>query len=100
MSKEVLEFIIVPPFSQREAVAAAKERMVAYLGYQFPGYSFKIGPFVPVGDEDRFCVLPVMNFVGDDGQSYMCNEPKRWFLQEIADACAAFDLKGRRHFAA
>ncbi len=100
MSKDVLEFIIVPPYQKREEVDAAKERLAAYLGYRFPGYTFKIGRFVPIGDEDRFCVLPVMNFVGDDGKSYMCDAPKRWFLQEIADACAMFDLKGKRSFAA
>lgn len=100
MSKEVLEFIVVPPFSKRAEVDATKERLIAYLGYQFPGYTFKIGPFVPVGDEDRFTVLPVMNFVGDDGKSRMCDEPKRWFLQEIANACASFELNGKRSFAA
>jgi len=100
MSKEVLEFIIVPPFSKRSEVDAAKERLIAHLGYQFPGYTFKVGPFVPVGDEDRFTVLPVMNFVGDDGKSYMCEQPKRWFLQDIADCCAAFELKGKKSFAA
>lgn len=98
--REVLQFIIVPPYEQRAAVAAAKERMEAYLGSRFPGYDFKVGPFAPVGDEDEFCVLPLMNFVGDDGQSYMCVPPKRWFVQEIAEACRQFDLRGLRHFAA
>lgn len=98
--REVLEFIIVPPFEQRAAVAAAKERFESYLANRFPGYSFRIGPFAPVGDEEEFSVLPIMNFPGDDGRSYMCTPPKRWFLQEIADACAGFDLKGKRSFAA
>jgi hypothetical protein len=100
MSKEVLEFIIVPPFQQRAAVVAAKERLENWLGHRFPGYSFKVGPAVPVGEEDRFTVLPVMNFLGDDGQSYMCEQPSRWLLQEIANACGEFDLKGKRSFAA
>lgn len=94
MSKEVLEFIIVPPYERRIEVAAAKERLVDYLGHKFPGYSFKVGPFAPVGDEDLFCVLPVMNFIGADGKGYMCEEPKRWFVQDIADACQALDLRG------
>jgi hypothetical protein len=98
--REVLEFIIVPPYEQREAVAAAKERLVNYLGRKFPGYSFKVGPFAPVGDEDCFCVLPVMNFLSADGKSYMCEEPKRWLLQEIASACSKLDLTGMRSFAA
>ncbi|MBY5917319.1 hypothetical protein HFO77_23275 [Rhizobium leguminosarum] len=98
--REVLEFIIVPPFEQRAAVAAAKERFESYLGNRFPGYRFKVGPFAPVGDEEEFSVLPVMNFPGDDGKSYMCTPPKRWFLQEIADACRDFDFKRLRHYAA
>jgi hypothetical protein len=100
MSEEVLQFIIVPPYEQRAAVAAAKERLENFLQLRFPGYEFKVGPFAPVGDEDDFCILPVMNFVGDNGQSYMCEPPKRWFMQEIADACGQFDLNGKRSFAA
>lgn len=100
MSREVLEFIIVPPFSKRAEVDAAKERLVAYLGYHFPGYTFKVARFVPVVDEDRFTVLPVMNFVGDDGKSFMCEQPRRWLIRDIADACAMFKLTGKKSFAA
>jgi hypothetical protein len=96
--REVLEFIIVPPYEKRAAVAAAKDQLANYLERRFPGYQFRIGGFAPVGDEDAFCVLPLMNFLGDDGKSYMCEEPKRWFVQEIADACRKFDLKGLRDF--
>ncbi|TBY54556.1 hypothetical protein E0H59_13820 [Rhizobium leguminosarum bv. viciae] len=98
--REVLEFIIVPPFEQRAAVAAAKERFENYLGSRFPGYRFRVGPFAPVGDDEEFSILPVMNFPGDDGRTYMCTPPKRWFVQEIAAACRQFDLKGFRNFAA
>ncbi|MBY5692015.1 hypothetical protein HFO41_24850 [Rhizobium leguminosarum] len=94
--REVLEFIIVPPFGQRAAVTAAKERFENYLANRFPGYSFRVGPFAPVGDEDEFSVLPLMNFPGDDGKSYMCTPPKRWLLQDIAQACRDFDLKKPR----
>ncbi|KKZ89030.1 hypothetical protein [Rhizobium phaseoli] len=100
MSKEVLSFIIVPPFDRRSAVAAAKDRLENYLSHRFPGYDFKVGPFAPVGDDEAFCVLPIMNFVGDDGKSYMCEPPSRWLLRDIANACRAFDLDGRRSFAA
>ncbi len=100
MSKEVLSFIIVPPFEQRAAVAAAKERLEKYLSYRFPGYDFKVGPFAPVGEEGAFSVLPIMNFVGDDGKSYMCEQPSRWLLHDIANACRSFDLNGQRSFAA
>ncbi|MGM5010001.1 hypothetical protein ACD592_12840 [Rhizobium sp. 969_B3_N1_2] len=98
--RDVLEFIIVPPYEQRAAVAAVKERFENYLGNRFLGYRFKVGPFSPVGDEEEFAVLPVMNFPGDDGKSYMCTPPKRWLLHEIADACKQFDLNGKRSFAA
>ncbi|MDM9644499.1 hypothetical protein [Rhizobium sp. S163] len=97
IEREVLEFIIVPPFEHRAAATAAKEFFETYLSNRFPGHRFRIGPFAPVGDDDDFCVLPIMNFLGDDGKSYMCNQPKRWLLQEIADACREFDVAGRRH---
>jgi len=100
IEREVLSFIIVPPFDQRAAVIAAKERFEDYLSRRFPGYDFTIGPFAPVGDDEGFSVLPVMNYQGPDGKSYMCDPPKRWFMQDIADACAEFDLKGKRSFAA
>ena len=100
IERDVLEFIIVPPYARRSAVFASKERMEAYLGNRFPGYSFKVARLGPVGDDDDFCVIPVMNFLGDDGHSYMCNEPKSWFVSEIAASCRGFDAKGARSFAA
>lgn len=100
MNNEVLEFIIVPPYALRAAIMASKERFEHYLGNRFPGYTFKLGPFAPVGDDQDFCVLPVMNFIGDDGKGYMCEPPKRWMLQEIATACRAFDQHGKKSCAA
>jgi hypothetical protein len=98
--KDVLEFIIVPPYARRSAIFASKERMEVYLGNRFPGYSFKVARLGPVGDDDDFCIIPIMNFIGDDGHSYMCNEPKPWLLAEIAAACREFEAKGRQSFAA
>lgn len=100
MNREVLEFIIVPPYEQRAAVAAAKERFEDYLARRFPGFKFRVGPFAPVGDDEMFCVLPIMNFLGEGGKSYMCEEPSRWFMRDIAQACSDFDLTGWRSFAA
>ncbi|MGQ3213810.1 MAG: hypothetical protein ACT6U0_09895 [Shinella sp.] len=100
VEKDVLEFIIIPPYARRSKVFASKERMEAYLGNRFPGYSFKVARLGPVGDDDDFCILPVMNFLGDDGHSYMCNEPKSWFLADIASACREFDRSGLRSCAA
>ncbi|MCA0344477.1 MAG: hypothetical protein LCH99_32835 [Proteobacteria bacterium] len=100
IEREVLEFIIVPPFAKRAEVLAAKERMEAYLGNRFPGYSFKVAQFAPVGDEGEFCILPVMNFLDGEGISRMCAPPKPWFVAEIGAACREFDAAGRRSFAA
>lgn len=100
IEREVLEFIIVPPYERRDEIRAAKERMEAYLSNRFPGYSFRVPQFAPVGGDGDFSVIPIMNFPGDDGQSYMCNPPKPWFISEIAAACREFDARGRRSFAA
>lgn len=90
IEKEVLEFIIVPPYSRRSEIFAAKERMEAYLGNRFPGYAFKVVRLGPVGDDDDFCIIPIMNFIDGEGVSRLCNEPKPWLLGEIANSCRAF----------
>jgi hypothetical protein len=100
IEKEVLEFIIVPPYARRSEIFAAKERMEAYLGNRFPGYSFKIARLGPVGDDEDFCILPVMNFIDGEGVSRMCSPPKSWFMSEISEACKIFDKCGKRSFAA
>lgn len=100
IEKEVLEFIIVPPYARRSDIFAAKERMEAYLGNRFPGYSFKIARLGPVGDDEDFCILPVMNFIDGEGVSRMCNAPKPWLVAEIGAACREFDTGGKRSFAA
>lgn len=100
IEKEVLEFIIVSPYERRSETFAAKERMEAYLGNRFPGYSFKIARLGPVGDDDDFCILPVMNFIDGEGVSRMCTPPKSWFMAEVSKACQEFDAAGRRSFAA
>lgn len=100
IERDVLEFIIVPAYARRAAIFASRERMEAYLGNRFPGYSFKVARLGPVGDDEDFCILPIMNFLGDDGGSYMCNPPKPWFVAEIVAACREFDVAGRRSFAA
>lgn len=100
IEQDVLEFIIVPPYARRSEIFAAKERLEAYLGNRFPGYSFKVARLGPVGDDDDFCVIPIMNFIDSEGSSRMCTPPKSWFLSEISAACRGFDASGRRSFAA
>lgn len=96
---EVLEFIIVPPYHRRDAVAAAERRLSEYLENKFRGYSFRIAGFAPVGDPDDedFHVLPVMNFIDDEGVSRMCEPPKSWMMSQIADACREFDFERKRY---
>ncbi len=96
MSREVLEYIIVPPYERASEVAASSERLKDHLLRKFPGYSFKISGFVPVGDEEEFCVLPIMNYLSPDGRSLMCEQPNRWFMADIAQACRDFDYTGNR----
>lgn len=90
--KDVTEFIVVPPAAVRPDILAAKERFADYLKRQFPGYSFRIARLAPVDTGEWFGVYPVMNFVGADNQTLMCNEPPSWLLGEIRMACQAFDL--------
>ncbi len=90
--RDVIQYIIVPPYEQRDKVVASKERLEHYLSDRFPGNSFTVARFAPIGDGEEFCVLPIMNFVGDDGSSYMCKEPKRWFIREVAQACWEFEV--------
>lgn len=100
MTNEVLEFIIVPPFDDREKVSAGKDRLEAHLARKFPGYRFKVSGFVPVGNDDDFAILPLMNYLDDQGKSRMCAPPKRWFLGEIAEECRAFNDGRAKSFAA
>lgn len=100
IEQDVLEFIIVPPYERRAAIFASKERMEAYLGNRFPGYSFKIARLGPVGDDEDFCILPVMNFIDGEGVSRMCTPPKPWFMANVILACREFDIGGRKWLAA
>jgi hypothetical protein len=90
--REVTEFIIVPPYNDRDAICRAKERFTAFLAARFPGYAFKVVPVAPVDDEEDFTVIPVMNFVDDEGRMQMCVYPKLWLMADIGRTCQEFDL--------
>ncbi len=98
-SAEVLEFVIVPPYHQRDKVAAAAKSFSEFLRRRFRGYSFSVCGFAPVGhpDDEEYYVLPVMNFIDDEGCSRMCAPPQAWLISEIATACREFDLSRRLH---
>lgn len=97
--REVLEFVIVPPYHKRDKVAATEKRFSDFLSRRFRGYGFRIAGIAPVGDgaDDDFHVLPVMNFIDDQGLSRMCEPPQQWVLNEIALACREFDLERKPH---
>lgn len=99
MSQEVLEFIIVPPYEKTAQVSRSADRMKDYLRRRFPGYSFRISEFAPVGDGEEFCVVPIMNYLDPDGKMRMCEHPSRWFMIEIAQACREVGLNGKRYAA-
>ncbi|WP_085032279.1 hypothetical protein [Ensifer aridi] len=90
--RDVTEFIVVPPEAQRAKIWDARERFSEYLRRQFPGYGFRVARLAPVDTGDGYGVYPVMNFIGPDNQSFMCNEPPGWLIGEIRRACYAFDL--------
>lgn len=94
---EVLEFVIVPPYHKRDKVAAAERIFADFLGRRFRGYRFQIAGCAPVGDPDDedYYVLPVMNFIDDNGRSRMCDQPQPWLISEIASACREFDFSRR-----
>ncbi|MGR9476971.1 hypothetical protein [Rhizobium leguminosarum] len=92
IEREVLEFVIVPPYNERDAICRAKERFTSYLIERFPGYDFKVVPVAPVDDGEDFNVIPVMSFIDDEGRMRLCVYPKLWFMAAIARACAEFDV--------
>lgn len=89
IEQEVSEFIIVAPARLRPSLEGARDAALDYLRRQFPGYTFHISPVSPL-DHDDYLVLPVMNFVADDGKSHMCNPPSYMLKAAIADAIANF----------
>lgn len=93
---DVKEFVVIPPEEQIESLLRSRERFVDYMTRRFPAYMFRVAPFVPIGDAEEFSILPIMNYVGDDGGSYACNPPCRWVMSEIAQACREFDEEGVR----
>jgi hypothetical protein len=96
---EVLEFVVVPPYHRRHAIAAAERQFADFLQRRFRGYQFRIAGIAPVGDPDDegFHVLPIMNYVDPDGVERMCAPPQAWLLSEIASVCSDFDPARSRH---
>lgn len=89
--QEVSQFIIVPPLSRRDAIVRSRGALADYLAGQFPQYSFDVAAIAPVQDEEDFGIIPIMNFVTPDGDSFTCKQPPRWIFGEIVTACWRFD---------
>jgi hypothetical protein len=89
--QEVSQFIIVPPLSRRDCIFKAREVFTDHLARQFPQYSFEVAPIAPVQDDEDFGIIPIMNFVTLDGDSFMCKPVPKWVFVEITDACRRFD---------
>lgn len=88
---DVSEFIIAPPLSRRQRIIRSRERLAHYLRGQFPEFEFRLIEMAPVGEDDDFVVLPVMNFVGDDGKSHMCKPVPTFTLVRIREALRQFE---------
>lgn len=96
--REVLEFVIVPPYPKRHAIAASEAHFSDFLKRRFRGYSFRVAGVAPVGsdDDDSFHVIPVMSFTDDAGVMRMCEPPQSWIIAEISEACRQFSANKRR----
>lgn len=97
MQREVTEFIVVAPASQAKAVEWAERRLSSFLETHFPLYSFRIEPFGPLSDDDRFTIIPVMSarptgMERGDGIKLLSLDPS--VIPEICDTLRSFDLTG------
>lgn len=96
---EVLEFVVVPPYHKRHEIAASEASFTDFLRRRFRGYTFKIAGIAPVGDEDAYHAIPIMNFTDDEGNMRMCEPVQPWVLREIEDACTEFAGNKKLHLA-
>lgn len=97
MPLEVTEFIVVAPANQAKAVEWAERRLATFLETHFPLYSFRIEPFGPLSDDERFTVIPIMNARVDgaaqsDRMKLLNLDPT--VIPEICDTLRSFDLIG------
>lgn len=88
-ARAVNEFVIVPPEHKIETIVNSAERFKAYLAGEFPGRVFSLQPVYPF-DDDAFQIIPVMGAIGDEG-GVMCEYPDAILMQEIRNACDAFN---------
>jgi len=97
---QVSQFIIVPPAGRSRELVRCKELFASYLMRRFPRYSFDVAAVAVLEDDDHFVVIPIMNYVTPDGDSYMCQEPSRSVMAEISEACAGFSPEERKRMVA
>ncbi|MFK4826022.1 hypothetical protein ACI0FM_14720 [Paenochrobactrum sp. BZR 588] len=91
MSKPVTTFMIMPPQELSDAIKASKERLEAHLAVEFTGYEFKVIEPNEAFDGLEFIVLPLMNYIDDNGDSRLCDKPDSYLLEEIYTVCRGFN---------
>jgi len=96
----VSQFIIVPPAGRSRDLVRCKELFKAHLMRQFPRYSFDVASVAVLEDDHHFVIIPIMNYVTPDGDSYLCQEPSRSVIAEISEACAGFSPEERKRMVA
>lgn len=96
----VSQFVIVPPAGRSRELLRCQELFKTYLMRRFPRYSFDVAMVAVLEDDDHFVVIPIMNYVTPDGDSYMCQPPSRSTIAEISEACASFSPEERRQIVA
>lgn len=97
---EVAQLIVVPPRQRSAELAANKEVFAAYMARRFPAFTFDLAKVSPIQDDEHFLIIPIMNYVTPDGDSYMCRSVPQWLLNEIAAACGDFQPGSKRMYAA
>lgn len=88
--REVSHFLVVPPMKRLDEFVNCRDRLADWLGKRYPRYTFEVAGLAPIQDDERFVIIPIMNYVSPDGDSLMCAQPQAWLMNEIARACDEF----------
>lgn len=88
--REVSQFLVVPPMQLMPDLIRQRERFEDFLEGRFPGWSFDLCGLSPVSEDDEFYIIPIMNFITPDGDSYMCREIQPWVRSDILKVCREY----------
>jgi hypothetical protein len=98
--QEVSQLIVVAPCNRRAELLQCRHLFTDYMAKRFPAFTFDLAGVSPIEDEDHFLIIPIMNYVTPDGDSYMCKPAPQWLLNEIAAACTDFKPESKARYAA